>query len=86
MQRMVNEGKICFIVHSELEPPAVYVSLARGSEDAQALLEEAAAVAERTIKERYACMQSIEGKNYLISLIVENGQILKRKKWKILIL
>ena len=54
IKRMVNEGRICFVVHGEIEPPVVYVSIARRSEDAQALLDEEAAVAERTIKEKYS--------------------------------
>jgi ABC-type phosphate/phosphonate transport system substrate-binding protein len=73
IKRMVIKGKIHFIVHSKLEPPAVYVSLREplppeiakilleafiqmkaAEEDAQKILEEAAALAENRIKERHS--------------------------------
>jgi len=73
IKRIVIKGKIHFIVHSKLEPPAVYVSLREplppeiakilleafiqmkaAEEDAQKILEEAAALAENRIKERHS--------------------------------
>lgn len=72
IKRMVIKGKIHFIVHSKLEPPAAYISLKEplppeiakilleafiqvkaSEEDAQKILEEAAALAEKRIKEKH---------------------------------
>lgn len=73
IKRMIIKGKIHYVVHSKLEPPAVYISLKENlppetekilleafiqmktaEEDAQKILEEAATLAEKRIKEKHS--------------------------------
>jgi len=70
---MVIKGKVYYVVHSKLEPPAVYVSLKEplppeiakilleasiqvkvAEEDAQKILDDAAVIADRKIKEQHS--------------------------------
>jgi hypothetical protein len=71
IKRMIIKGKIHYVVHNKLEPPAVYLSLKEtlppetekilleafiqmksAEEDAQKILEEAAALAQKRTKEK----------------------------------
>jgi hypothetical protein len=71
VKRMMIKGRIHYVVHSKLEPPAVYISLKEAlppeitkilleafiqmkvaEEDVQKILKEAAALAEKKMKEK----------------------------------